>query len=434
MDKDGPSSFPKEAMQISRIYSVTRSLLDAISNISLAIESKDVAPKENLTTGTEKIEQMAEASEPDLVETEIISEKKIVAPLNKGEYKLEFIPLNSMFSNIMLTVSFDDATYRGEISVCSHYVDMNDIIDILNGAVTIGSNVTSAMKMDFISQGMVLVITITIEFRLTVNLKPIPETFIFRLNYIERNLLFESVVSLKRKLNRMEGDCKKIREFCDFFDTAKKPLAYRFYFSIFFTEIEKHNYFFVEIDRASAFYEYIHLHARFEPMKKYFKDGQTYFALDADKNMAPNEPGSCTTSTRKRKLERIRTHLSVCTQEPPLVARNAQLIISWTHNADGTQNFFLTHKCPDEIAKYIGDLHPDTVLVNTLLLALFEINLEFELQDKVLLRPSIFGARFECMHKPGVLNVFNILELAQNLPTIKDQYHYNPSIGFYKSL
>ena len=124
----------------------------------------------------------------------------------------------------------------------------------------------------------------------------------------------------------------------------------------------------------------------------------------------------------------------MCTQEPPLVARNAQLIISWTHNADGTQNFFLTHKCPAEIAKYIGDLHPDTVLVNTLLLALFEINLEFELQDKVLLRPSIFGARFECMHKTGVLNVFNILELAQNLPTIKDQYHYNPSIGFYKSL
>ncbi len=76
----------------------------------------------------------------------------------------------------------------------------------------------------------------------------------------------------------------------------------------------------------------------------------------------------------------------------------------------------------------------DLEKINNILVTMFEINIEYELNGKMLLKPSIFGEKFEYIEMEGVTNKFNIIKYIQSPPVLQDQVYFNPAIGFYKSL
>lgn len=355
-----------------------------------------------------------------------------VLPVESDDYTLDFFPINSENSVYVLSVVFNDALYRGNISVDSHYIDIYDMIRILKGAEFIGESVTANLKMDYIMDKNNLLITVRTEFRLRANLKPIPELFIFCLDKIEKNTLLDNVQILKKKLNFIEQETMHLgKRFClsqNFCDSLKMPLAYSFHFRMQITAAEKYSVYCLELKHCPTFTEFLVTNPRFQKVLQYFSNGQFRFIVDT---------GSKCTEVQKATSQKCKeeNHPYTCTDE---------LLISWKEN----DQFYLTHKSPREILEYIeskkkkSNTFFDLELINAVLITVFELNLEFELRDMQLLKPSMYpggilenqrdAPQYQYKYMPGVYNYFNILEYITRMPSFNDQCYFNPSIGFYK--
>jgi hypothetical protein len=359
----------------------------------------------------------------NLLESEHVCEKlddKFQLLDKNQDYIIDFFPIDSNKSVYLLTVGFTNFIFRGRICVNSEFIDINDLIHILSGKDSVSECVNSEFKMEIINNSENLLVTVTIHFRLKVNLKPITQTLIYCLDRFEKDPILEHVHQLKKRIECIEEEQERVvKRFClsqQVYHSFKKPLTLEFHFSVFSTQLEKSKRHSLVLGNSIHFLEYLEKNDRFQDVKAFFQHNSFSFdLLEAEKHTNMIE----TNEFRNRHI---------------LKTAEKELLVSW----DSLSNFYLTHDSLFKMQNYIqktqkSKLVLDLEKINMILVTMFEINIEYELKGKLLLKPSIFGEKLEYIEMEGISHKFNILQYIQNPPVLKDQVYFNPALGFYKS-
>jgi hypothetical protein len=329
-------------------------------------------------------------------------------------YIIDFFPIDSNKSVYLLTINLPNFIFRGRICVDSEFIDINDLIQILSGKEILSDCVTCEFEMKLINNSENLLVTVKIHFRLKVNLKPITQTLIYCLDRFEKDPILESVQQLKKRIECIEEEQERFaKRFClsqNVHYSSKKPVTYKFHFSIYSTLLEKSKRHSLVLGDCIHFLEYLQKNDRFQEVKRFFQNNSFSFDLiENEKSQSGNR------------------HILRTAQK--------EFLVSW----DSESNFYLTHDSLFKMQNYIrmtqtSKLAMDLQKINQILVTMFEINIEYELNGKLLLKPSIFGEKFEYIEMEGVTNKFNIIKYIQSPPVLQDQVYFNPAIGFYKSL
>jgi hypothetical protein len=314
----------------------------------------------------------------------------------------------------ILDILLPKTLYRkNNLRIESCYIEVEDVLKILNGEKDFIQNVSASYHVEFKDENekKLMLIIIQVNFQYKANLKPNQEIHEFELEEVHRDHLVEDVTNLKKRVCDMshENDMlkKRVKLFGGYFDMRMKPLSYKFHFTIDSTISEE--FFEIQVRLIDpGFKMFLSKHERFRTINKEFNGSEFSHKINW--------------LTQDNYLE------------------NSKYFLNWMIDWETNENFMvLAPKSISEMQIYlrqrdfIADVCRDQkMLIDNVIMTLFDLNLEYEFKDVLLLPPSLMEPRYQCIEKPCVSHKFNLEDCLEKLISYKDGYFFNPNIGFYK--
>jgi hypothetical protein len=326
-------------------------------------------------------------------------------------YEVEIIPADDEKKSYILNVWTSNLLYRGNTRLDSAYIETLDILKIMNGEKNFIKNVETSYRIEMADENAKMVIHIDVTFQLKKNLKPVQENHEIVLFHVERDQLVEDISKLKKVVKTQQNEISLLKKrstlSMGYFDSRMRPLAYEFYFQV---EEEMNSSCYkiaIHLSDNLRFIDFLMSQSRFCEVNKHFTN---------------------------RVFE-----ICVNWMSAPLYEENNKFFTNWIINFSDTQNYFLAKRSPADIKEYLASrefIHTgfkdQKILIDNILITLFELNLEYELHNSILLPPTHIEPRYQSIPIQNVKNVFNIQQDLENEIHFNEHSFYNPNIGFYK--
>jgi hypothetical protein len=331
-----------------------------------------------------------------------------------GFRRFEFVPLDTNGEKYRLSVIIDEKLFTGDVEIGyqgSEYIDTSDLLKVFCGVSNLDQFTSLSFQTEICEN--VLNISVCVCYQKDRKKKRREEKFNFKLHEVERDIEQEDANIIRKSVDKLEIEReqlnKKLRIIEGFYDYRIKQLDMKFYFSVTQTININCSEIIIHIHEDNKeFIRFIIGHSRFRTISGHFK-----------KNVHE-------------------TKINFISRD--LYEKNCDNICEWIidTNTGADVGYSFTHRTPDQIIEYIrkrdvSDYNDQRKQVDTILLALFECNLEFELYEKLLLPPVMHVPLIQYIESPGFNHEFNILAKLSNLPKFNDETFFHPSIGFYKS-
>lgn len=316
----------------------------------------------------------------------------------------------------ILDILLPSTLYRkNNLQIESSYIEVEDVLKILNGEKDFIQNVSARyhveFKQDEIESRKTMVILLEVNFQYKANLKPNQEMHEIVLEEVHRDHLVEDVTHLKKRVSSLcfENDNlkKRVKLFGGFFDVRMKPLSHKFHFTV--ESFLNQDCFEIQVRLNDAgFKTFLGKHERFRSINTFFTGNE------------------------------FKKRVNWLTQE--LYLENHKHFSDWLLDWGVEENFIvLSPKSVTEMQTYlrrrefIGEGFQEfKMTIDNVLLTLFDLNLEYEFRDILLLPPSLLEPRFQCINKPCVSHRFNLEECLERNISFNDGFFFNPNIGFYQ--
>ena len=314
----------------------------------------------------------------------------------------------------ILDILLPNTLYRkNNLTIESSYIEVEDIIKILNGEKDFIPNVSAPYNVQFKTENerKTMIIIIEVNFQLKKTLKPKKEIIEIELVEVQRDHLVEDVTNLKKRVSLLASENenlkKRVKIFGGFFDMRMKPLSYKFHFTVE-ASISEENFEICVRLTDPGFNSFLAKHERFRCINKEFNGNE------------------------------FSTKVNWLTQE--IYLENSKYFSNWLLDWESNENFIvLSSRSVTEMQTYLRmrefimeGFREQKILIENVLLTLFDLNLEYEFSNVLLLPPSLLEPRFQCISKPCVSHTFNLEECLEKEISYKDGYFFNPNIGFYK--
>lgn len=335
-----------------------------------------------------------------------------ISIIGNGFKRFEFIPISG--EKYKLSVILEENLYTGEVEIgyqASEWIDTSDLLKVFSGVPNLDEH--TSLSFETVVQDQILKISVTISFQKDRKKKRSYEQYEFELSLTERDIEQEDTNAIKKYVEKLEQErellTKNLLILEGFFDNRIQALDLKFYFHV----TQKTNTDFSQISIKISqdnkdFTKFIHEHPRFRAISGHFK----------------------------KNIHETKIHF----HSMELYEKNHRNIQEWIidTNLPAEIGYSFTHRTPEMMIEYIkkrdhADYFDQRKQVDTILLTLFECNLEFELYGKILLPPIICYPQIQYIESRGNLYSFDIISQLSNLPKFEDETFFHPSIGFYKS-
>lgn len=333
---------------------------------------------------------------------------------NNGFQRFEFIPVDTSGEKYKLSVILDEKLFTGLVEIpyqSSEYIETVDLLKVFCGVPNLDKH--TSLSFDTIVESNVLKINVCISFQKDTKKKRRTEDWNFELVEAERDIEQEDTNAIKKNIEKLEMEreslYQKLQILEGYYDSRIKNLDMKFYFSASSKINEEYFEITIKIDHENKeFINAIHRETRFTNISGHFKknvyEAKIYFA------------------------------------SKELYEKNCESIQEWIidFSCPSDVGYSFTHRTPEMMLEYIkrrdsSDFFDQRKQIDNILVTLFELNLEYELFQKLLLPPSLFCPQIQYIDQLGWDNEFDIMKKLYNLPKFQDETFFHPSIGFFKS-
>lgn len=333
---------------------------------------------------------------------------------NNGFQRFEFIPVDTSGEKYKLSVILEEKLFSGIVEMpyqSSEFIEAADLLQVFCGFPNLDKH--TSLSFETVVDSNVLKIKVCISFQKDTKKKRRTEEFNFELMEAERDIEQEDTNAIKKNIERLEMEreslYQKLQILEGYYDSRIKTLDMKFYFSASSKITEEYFEITIKIDQEKKdFINCIHKDPRFTNISGHFKkhvyEAKIYFA------------------------------------SKELYEKNVDSIQEWIidFSCPSDIGYCFTHRTPEMMLDYIkkrdaSDFCDQRKQIDNILVTLFELNLEYELDDKLILPPSLFSPQIQYMDVRGWDNQLNIMQKLSNLPRFQDETFFHPSIGFFKS-
>jgi hypothetical protein len=319
-------------------------------------------------------------------------------------------------STFQLNINFRESSYRGNVDIQSWFISATDILLILTGRQLPDKRVRSEYEIRMQNENKELHIAITSTFQAKKSLLPKVEKIELLLLQVDRTMIKTDIQILKKKMDTLLAENevikKKIKYSIGYYDPSIRPIDPRFYFCV--KQVNDRDRIQITIELSDANPEFI----AWIKKKERFQKIMSLFTFQSEHKCTAN----------------FVFLLSKLQPDEKTLDFMNQWILRWDNSHNSLSLVSNWHY--REIIEYIQirDSRPEfecKKMVDSVLLDVFELNLEFELRDKNLLPPSPIDPVFKCIPRQNTNNQFDLM--ATLCVGKANDVFFNPCIGFYST-